>query len=88
MQKKQVSCFRDQFEKCCSTVPMFQFKAKYDINLMENFLQPNLVNERDNVPIARENFYQFSSFNFGNVRMLELLTSLGAVTNLVSFPKA
>ena len=51
MQKNQLFDLQEHFERYCNVLPVFGFNsAKYDINLIESYLLPILVNERDIEP--------------------------------------
>ena len=46
--KNQLIGWQEQFERYCNILPVFGFNsAKYDINLIEGYLLPSLVNVHD-----------------------------------------
>ena len=62
--------------------------AKYDIILIQSYLLPILLNERQTEPAVAKKANQFVSFNFGDVQLLDILNVLGGATSLDSFLKA
>ena len=65
---------------------MFGFNsAKYDLNLINSYLLPVLVNERDIEPTVNKKANQF---NFGDIQLLDIMNLLGGATSLDSFLNA
>ena len=62
--------------------------AKYDLNLIESYLLPILVNERDIEPPVIKRADQLISFKFGDIQLLDIMNFLGGATILDSFLKA
>ena len=55
MQKNQLIDTKEYFERYCNVLPVIEFNsAKYDMNLIESFLLPILVYERDIEPTVKE----------------------------------
>ena len=51
IQKKQLIDLQEHLELYCNVLPIFGFNsAKYDLNLINSYLLPNLVNERNIEP--------------------------------------
>ena len=89
MQKNQLIDFQEHFERYCNVLPVFGFNsAKYDINLIQSYLLPILVNERDIEPTVTKKANQFVSFKFGDNQLLDIMNFLGGATSLDSFLKA
>ena len=89
MQKNQLIDLQEHFERYCNTVPVFCFNsAKYDINLIQSYLLPILVSERQMEPAVIKKANQFFSFKFGDVQLLDIMNFLGGATSLDSFLKA
>ena len=61
---------------------------KNDLNLINSYLLPFLVNERDIEPTVIKKANQFISFEFGDVQLLDITNFLGGATSLDSFLKA
>ena len=77
------------FESSCNTLPDFGFNSRrYDINLIESYLLPVLVNDRDLELINIKKTNPFVSFDFGNFQLLDILNFLVGDTVLDSFVKA
>ena len=62
--------------------------AKYDLNLIESYLLPILVNEQDIEPTVIKKANQFISIKFGDFQLLDITNFLGGATSLDSFLKA
>ena len=89
MQENQIIDLQERFERYCNVSPVFGFNSpKYDINLINSYLLPNLVNERDIEPTVIQKANQFVSFMFGDIQLLDIMNLLGGATSLVSFLKA
>ena len=89
MRKNQLIDLQEHFERYCNTLPVFGFNsAKYDINLINSYLLPILVNERQIEPAVIKKANQFVSFKFGDVQLLDIMNFLGGDTSLDSFLKA
>ena len=72
-----------------SSFAVFGFNsAKYDIDLMKNSLLPLLVKDKEIEPMVIKKANQFVSSKLGDIRMLDLLKSVGAAKSLDSFLKA
>ena len=86
MQKNQLIELQEHLERYCNVLPVFGFSsAKYDINLIETYLLPILINERNMEPIVNKRAKQLVSFNFGDVQLLDIMNFLGGATSLDSF---
>ena len=89
MQKNQLIDLQEHFERYCNILPVFGFNsAKCDINLIESYLLPILVNEQDIEPKVIKKADQFVSLKFGDIQLLDIMDFLGGVTSLDSFLKA
>ena len=89
MQKNQLIDLQEHFERYCYVLLVFGFKsAKYDINLIQSYLLPLLVKERDIEPTAVKKANQFVSFKFGDIQLVDIRNFLGGATSLDSFLKA
>ena len=89
MQKNQLNNLKEHFERYCNTLPIFGFSsAKYDINLIESYLLPNIVKKRQIEPTVIKKANQFVSFKFNEVHLLDTMNFLGGATSLDSFLKA
>ena len=62
--------------------------AKYDITLIKSYLLSIRVNERQIESTVIKKTYQFASFKFGDVQLLDIMNFLGGATSLDSFFKA
>ena len=89
MQKNHLIDLQEHFERFCDTLPVFGFNsAKYDSNLINSYLLPILVNERQIEPAVIKKANQFVSLKFGDVQLLDIMNFLGGATSLDSFLKA
>ena len=80
---------QEHLERYCNVLLVFRFNsAKYDINLINSFLQPILINERNMEPTMVKRTNHLVSFKFGDVQLLEVMNFLGGATSLDSFLKA
>ena len=67
MQKSQLTEMQDHSERYY-VLPVFGFNSgKYDINLIEKYLLPNFVEDKDIEPIVIKKANQYVSFKFGDV---------------------
>ena len=63
MRKNHLNDLQEHFEHYCIVLPVFGFNsAKYDINLINSYLLPILVNERDIEPTVIKKANQFFFF--------------------------
>ena len=84
-----MSELQEHLERYCNVLPVFGFNsAKYDINLIETYLLPILINERNMEPIVIKKANQFVSFKLGDVQLLDIMNFLAGATSLDSFLKA
>ena len=89
IQKKQLSDLQEHLERSSNVLPIFGFNsAKKDLNLINLYLLPILVNERNIEPTVIKKANQFISFKFGDIRLLDFMNFLGGATSLGSFLKA
>ena len=89
MRKNQLIDLQEHFERYCNVLPVFGFNsAKYDINLINSYLLPILVNDRDIEPTVIKKANQFVSFKFADIQLLDIMIFLGGATGLDSFLKA
>ena len=89
IQKNQLIDLQESLERYCYVLPVFGFNsAKDDLNLIESYLLPILINERDIEPTVIKKANQFLSFKFGDIQLLVILNFLGGATSLDSFLKA
>ena len=89
MQKNQLIDLQEQFERYCNALPVFGFNsAKYDINSINSYLLPILVNERDLQATVIMKANQFASFKFGDIHLLDIMNFLGGATSFDFFLKA
>ena len=89
MQKNQLIELQEHLEGYCNVLPVFGFiSAKYNINLINSYLLPILINERNMEPTVIKKANQFVSFKFGDVQLLDIRNFLGGATSLESFLKA
>ena len=87
--KLQLIDSQETLEHFCEVLPVFGFNgAKYDLNLINSFLLPILVNERDIEPDVIKKANHFISFKFGDNQLLDMKKFLGGATSLGSFLKA
>ena len=76
-------------ERYCNVSPIFGFNSeKYDLSLIESYLLPILVNERNFEPTVMKKANQFISFKFGDIQLLGIISFLGGASSLDSFLKA
>ena len=86
MQKNQIIDLQETLERYCNVLSEFGFNsAKYGLNLVNFFLPPILVNERDVEPTAIKKSNQFISLKFGDFQLLDILNFLGGAAILDSF---
>ena len=89
MQKNQLLDLHQHFERCVNTLPVFGFNSrKYDSNLIESYLLPYLIHERDIQPTVIKKANHFVSLKFGDIQFLDILNFLGGATSLDYFLKA
>ena len=89
MQKNQLIELQEHLERYCNVLPVFGFNsAKCEINLINSYLLPILINERNLEPTVIKEANQFVSFIFGDVQLLDIMNFLGGATSLGSFLKA
>ena len=89
MQRNQVIELQEHLERYCNVLPVFGFiNSKYDINLINSYLLPILINERNMEPIVIKQAIHFVSFKFADVQLLDIMNFLGGATSLDSFLKA
>ena len=85
LQKNQLNDLQEHFERYCNVLPVFGFNnAIYDNNLIKSYLLPIPVIERDLEPTVIKKAYQFVSFKFGDIYLLDILNFLGGATSLDS----
>ena len=76
-------------ERYTNTLPVFGFNSgRYDINLIESYLIPYLINEKEIELSVIKKASDFVSFKFGDVQLLDIIKFLGGGTTLDSFLKA
>ena len=89
MQKNQRIDLQEHFERYCNVLPVFVFNsAKHNNNLIESYLLPIFVYERDIEPTVIKKANQFVSFKFGDIQLVDIMNFLGGATSLDSFFKA
>ena len=89
IQKNQFIDLVESLERYCNVLLVFGFNsAKYDLNLINSYLVPILVNERDIEPTVIKKASQFISSNFGDIKLLDIKNNLSGPTRLDSFLKA
>ena len=87
--KNQIFDLLESLERYCNVSPVFGFNsAKYDLNLINSYLLPILVNERDIEPTVIKKAKQFISFKIGDLQLLDIKNILGGATSLNSFLEA
>ena len=88
-QKNQLVDLQEPLEGYCIVLPVFGLNsANYDLNLIESYLLPIPINERDIEPIVIKKANQFISFKFGDIQLLDKMNFLGGATSLDSFLEA
>ena len=88
MQKNQIIDLQEHFERYCNVLPVFGFNsAKYDTHLINSYLLPILVNERDIEPTVIRKANQFVPSKFGEFQLLDIMNFLDGATSLESFIK-
>ena len=89
IQKNQLFDLQESLERFCNVLLVFRFNsAKYDLNLIEAYLLPILINEREIEPTVIKKANQLISFKFGDLRLLDIMNFLGGATSLDSILKA
>ena len=89
IQRTKTIDLQESLERYRNVLPVFGFNsAKNDLNLINFYLVPNLVNERDIEHKVIKKVNQFISFKFGDIKLLDIMNSLGGATSLDSFLKA
>ena len=89
IQKKQLIDLQEHLEGYCNVLPIFGFNgAKYDLNLIESYLLPLLVNERNIEPSVIEKANQFMSSKFSDNQLVNNVKFLGGARSLDSFLRA
>ena len=89
IQKNQLIDLQESLELYCNVLPAFDFNSsKYDLNLINSYLLPIFVNERDIEPTVIKKANQFISFKFGDIQLLDIMNLLGGATSLDSFLRA
>ena len=87
--KRDLLNLQESLDNYLSTFPVLGFNsAKYDLNLIKSYLTPFLIIEKGLQPRVNKKTYQFISFKFVNVQMLDIMNFIGGVTTLDSFLKA
>ena len=71
-------------------LPVFGFNnGKYDINLMESYSLPILINARDIKPVVfQKKDNEYNSSKFSDIQLPDFLNFLGGATSPDSFLKA
>ena len=89
VQKKQLIDLKQHLERYVNTLPVFGFNSgRYDLNLINSYLIPYLICDKDIEPTVIKKANDFISFKFGDVQFLDIMKFLGGATTLVSFLKA
>ena len=89
IQKNQLIDLMQHLERYTNTLPVFGFNSdRYDINLINSYLIPYLINEKEIEPSVIKKANDFVSFKFGDVQLLDIMKFLGGATTLDSFLKA
>ena len=89
IQKKQLIDQQELLERYCIVLAIIGFNSvKYDLNLINSCLLPNLVIELNIEPTVIKNSNQFKSFKFGDIQLLGIMNFLGGSTSLDYFLKA
>ena len=89
MQKNQIIDLQEHFERYCNVLPVFGFNSpKNENNLIESYLLPNPVIERDIEPTVIKKANQFVPFKFGDNQLLYIMNFPGGATAFDSFLKA
>ena len=83
IQKNQLIELQEHFERNCKVLTVFGFNsAKYDLNLIEAYLLPILVNERDNEPTVIRRANKFISFKVSDIQLLDIINFLCGTISL------
>ena len=89
IQKNHLIGLRQHLERYTNTLPVFEFNSgRSDINLIESYLIPYLINKKAIEPSVIKKANDFVSFNFGDFQFLDIMDFLGRATTLSSFLKA
>ena len=87
--KNQLIELQEHLERYFIVLPVFRFNSpKYDINLINSYLLPILINERNIEPTVIKKAHHFVSFNFGDIQLRDFITFRGGATSLESFLRA
>ena len=74
---------QEHLERYGNVLPVFGFNsAKYDINLIQSYLLPIRINERNMQRTVIKKTNQFVSFKFGDVQFLDIMNFLDGATSL------
>ena len=89
IQKNHLIGLRQHLERYTNTLPVFEFNSgRSNINLIESYLIPYLINKKAIEPSVIKKANDFVSFNFGDFQFLDIMDFLGRATTLSSFLKA
>ena len=79
---------QEQLERYNNVLPVFGFgSAKHDICLVESFLLFKHINGLDIEPVGTKKAYQYTSFEFGLIKLLDIMNSHRRATFLDSLLK-
>ena len=89
IQQKQLLDLQRHFNNHVDTLSVFGFNSgKYDLNLINAYLIPHLLNDSDIQPMVIKKANQFISFKFDDIQFLDILNFIAGATSLDSFLKA
>ena len=89
IQKDQSIELQDHLERWCILLSVSGFnKAKNDLKIFKSSLLPIVNNERNIEPTVIKKMNQFISLELNHVQLLDITSSRGGPTSLVSFLKA
>ena len=81
-QKNQIIDLHNRFETYCNVLPVSGCNsANYDLNLIESYLLPLLVDDRRIEPILIKTASQFVPVKFGEVELLDIMNFLRGATS-------
>ena len=88
-EKNQLIDLKQHLERYANTLPVFGFNnGRYDLNLINLYLIPYLIRDKEQKTSVIKKANEFISFKFRDVQFLEIMKFLGGATTLNSFLKA
>ena len=89
IQKNQLIVLKQHLERYVNTLPVFGFNnGRYDLTFIKSYLIHYLIRDKEQETSVIKKANDFISFKFGDVKFLDIMKFLRAVTILDSFLKS